>query len=151
MTEGGSVARKAVLFCLVVVLALSALAVTACGGGSGTSEESAKAAVQADLSKIDAAVADLTQKGTSGALTVAGIKAARDSLKPHIEDVITQAKNIKGADVAAVQKAWQDLDAAITALPDSATLMDAAGVLLTKVTPLTNALAQIKALVTPST
>jgi hypothetical protein len=144
-------ARKIVLLGLVVVLALAALAVIGCGGsGNGGSEASAKAAVQADMAKIDAAIADLTQKGTSGALTVAGIKAARDSLKAQVEDVIAQAKNIKGADVNAVQKAWTDLDSAVTALPDSATLMDAAAVLMTKVTPLTAALAQIKALVSPS-
>jgi hypothetical protein len=145
------VARKAVLLILVVVLALAALALAACGGSASASDASAKAAVQADLGKINAAVADLTQKGTSGSLTVAGIKQARDSLRANVEDLIAQAKNIKGADVSKVQQAWQDLDAAVTALPDSATLMDAAAVLMTKVTPLTTAIAEIQALVTPTT
>ena len=53
--------------------------------------------------------------------------------------------------MSATEKAWTDLDGAVTALPDSATLMDAAGVLMTKVGPLTAGLAQIKALVTPTT
>ncbi len=142
--------RKAVLLGLVVVLALAAVAVAGCGGG-GTSDADAKAAVQAGLAKIDTAIADLTAKGTSGALTVAGIKATRDSLKSDVQSVIDNAKKIKGADVSAAEKAWTDLDSAVTALPDSATLMDAAGVLMTKVGPLTAALAQIKALVTPTT
>lgn len=144
-------ARKAVLLGLVVVLVLGALAVVGCGGGTSGSDASAVAAVQASLAKIDAAIADLTTKGTSGALTVAGIKAARDSLKPEVQTVIDQGKKIKGADVSKIQTAWNDLDAAVTALPDSATLMDAAGVLLTKVSPLTSALAELKALITPAT
>ena len=68
-----------------------------------------------------------------------------------MQSVIDAGKNIKGADVSKIQKAWTDLDSAVTALPDSATLMDAAGVLLTKVTPLTAALDELRALVTPST
>jgi hypothetical protein len=142
--------RRIVLLGLVVVLALAALAMAGCGG-SGSSDADAKAAAQASLAKIDTAIADLTAKGTSGALTVAGIKATRDSLKADVQTVIDSAKKIKGADVAAAEKAWTDLDTAVTALPDSASLMDAAGVLLTKVGPLTAALAQIKALVTPTT
>jgi hypothetical protein len=152
MTEGGSVkVKKVVLLGLVVVLALAAVAVAGCGGSSSASDADAKAAVQAGLTKIDAAIADLTAKGTSGALTVAGIKSTRDSLKTDVLSVIANAKKIKGADVSGAEKAWTDLDSAVTALPDSATLMDAAAVLLTKVAPLTAALDQIRALVTPTT
>jgi hypothetical protein len=138
--------RKLVLLGLVVVLALSALAVAGCGGG-GT-DATAVAAVQGNLTKINAAIADLTAKGTSGSLTVADIKAARDSLKPEVQSVIDNGKKIKGADVNAVQKAWTDLDSAVTALPATATLADAAGVLMMKVTPLTAALTAIANLVT---
>ena len=142
--------RKAVLLGLVVVLALAAVAVAGCGGG-GTSDATAKAAVQASLVKINAAIADMTAKGTAGTLTVAQIKSTRDTLKPDIQSVIDNGKNIKGADVGAVQKAWTDLDTAVTALPDTATLMDAAGVLLTKVTPLTTALKAVGDLATATT
>ena len=141
--------RKVVLLGLVVVLALAALAVAGCGGSS--TDATAVAAVQASLGKIDTAIADLTAKGTAGTLTVADIKVVRDSLKPEVQSVIDNGKKIKGADTAAVDKAWTDLDAAVTALPDTATLMDAAGVLMTKVTPLTTALKAIGALATPST
>jgi hypothetical protein len=144
------VTRRAVVLGLIIILALAAVSVAACGGGTSANEETAKAAVQADLTKIDTGIADLTQKGTSGSLTVADIKAARDSLKTQVEDVITQAKNIKGADVSTIQKAWTDLDSAVTALPDSATLMDAAAVLMTKVAPLTTALDKVRTLVSPS-
>ena len=141
--------RKVVLLGLVVVLALAALAVAGCGGSS--TDATAVAAVQASLGKIDTAIADLTAKGTAGTLTVADIKVVRDSLKPEVQSVIDNGKKIKGADTAAVDKAWTDLDAAVTALPDTATLMDAAGVLMTKVTPLTTALKAIGTLATPTT
>jgi hypothetical protein len=142
--------RKAVLLGLVVVLALAAVAVAGCGGSSA-SDATAIAAVQASLTKINAAVKDLTAKGTAGTLTVAEIKAARDTLKPDVQSVIDNGKNIKGADTAAVQTAWTDLDTAVTALPDTATLADAAPVLMTKITPLTSALGAIGTLVTPTT
>ena len=135
---------------LVVVLALGALGVAGCGGG-GTSDADAKAAVLAGLAKIDAAIADMTAKGTSGSLTVTDIKATRDALKADVQSVIDNAKKIKNADVSKVQTAWTDLNNAVTALPDNATLVEAAGVLLTKVAPLTSALAELKALVTPTT
>jgi hypothetical protein len=141
--------RKAVFFVLIVVVALSALVVVGCGGG-GT-DTAAVAAVQASLGKIDTAIKDLTAKGTAGTLTVADIKTVRDSLKPEVQSVIDNGKKIKGADTDTVQKAWTDLDAAVTALPDTATLMDAAGVLMTKVSPLTAALEKIRALVTATT
>jgi hypothetical protein len=142
-------ARSLVIVGLIVALVLGALALTGCGGGGGD-EEAAKAAVVAGLAKIDTVVADLTQKGTSGALTVADIKAARDSMKAEFQSILDNAKKIKGADVSKAETAWTDLDAAITALPDNATLMDAAGVLMTKVPGLTSALADLKALVTPT-
>jgi hypothetical protein len=141
--------RKAVLFVLIVVVALSAFAVVGCGGG-GT-DTAAVAAVQASLGKIDTAIKDLTAKGTAGTLTVADIKTTRDALKTDVQSVIDNGKKIKGADTDTVQKAWTDLDAAVTALPETATLMDAAGVLMTKVSPLTAALDKIRALVTATT
>jgi len=139
-----------VLLGLVVVLALAALGLAGCGGSSGT-DATAVAAVQASLAKINAAVKDMTDKGTAGTLTVADIKAARDSLKPEVQSVIDNGKKIKGADTAAVQKAWTDLDAAVTGLPATGTLADAAPVLLTKIGPLTAALGAIGTLVTPTT
>jgi hypothetical protein len=142
--------RKAVLLGLVVVLALAAIGVAGCGGG-GTSNAAATAAVQASLTKINAAIADMTAKGTSGSLTVAQIKSTRDSIKPEIQSVIDNGAKIKGVDTAALQKAWTDLDGAVTTLPDTATLVDAAGILITKVGPLQAALTAIQKMVTPST
>ena len=140
--------RKAVLLVLVIALALATVAVAGCGGAS--TDPAAVSAVQASLVKINAAVADMTAKGTSGQLTTADIKAARDTLKPEVQSVIDNGKKIKGADTAAVQKAWTDLDTAISGLSDSATLPEIGGILLSKVTPLTTALAAIGKLVTPT-
>ena len=141
--------RKVVLLGLVVILALAALGLAGCGGSS--TDATAVAAVQASLAKVDAAVKDLTAKGTAGTLTVAEIKTTRDTLKPDVQSVIDNGAKIKGADTAAVQKAWTELDAAVTALPATATLMDAAPVLMTKISPLTAALGAIGTLVTPTT
>ena len=106
----------------------------------------------ASLAKIDTAIADLTAKGTSGALTVAGIKATRDSLKADVQTVIDNGQEDQRARTCPRPRRPGPIStAAVTALPDSATLMDAAGVLMTKVGPLTAGLAQIKALVTPTT
>jgi hypothetical protein len=140
--------RKVVLLVLVVVLALAALAVAGCGGSS--TDPAAVSAVQGSLAKINAAIADLTTKGTNGSLTAADVKAARDTLKPEIQSVIDNSKKIKGADTAALQKAWNDLDSAVTGLSASATLPEIGGILLSKVTPLTAALAAIGKLVTPT-
>ena len=140
--------RKVVLLGLVVVLALAALAVAGCGGSS--TDATAVAAVQASLGKIDTAIADLTAKGTAGTLTVADIKVVRDSLKPEVQSVIDNGKKIKGADTSAVQKAWTDLDTAVTGLSDSATLQEAGALLFSKVAPLTAALDSIGKLVTPA-
>ena len=93
----------------------------------------------------------MTAKGTAGTLTVADIKATRDALKTDVQSVIDNGKKIEGADTDSVQKAWTDLDASVTALPDTATLMDAAGVLMTQVSPLTAALDNIRVLVTATT
>ncbi len=141
--------RKAVVLVLIAVVALLALTVAGCGGG-GT-DQAAVTAVQGNLAKIDAAIKDLTAKGTAMTLTVADIKASRDSLKPEVQSVIDNGKKIKGADTAAVEKAWTDLDAAVTGLSDTATLLDIAPILMSKVGPLTAALDQIRALVSPTT
>jgi hypothetical protein len=138
-----------VLLGLIVVLVMGGLAVAGCGGGGG-SDEQAKAAVQGSLAKIDATVQDMTAKGVSGALTVAEIKAARDAMKPEISTIVENGKNIEGVDVGKVESAWSDLDKAVTELPDSATLAEAGAVLLTKVQPLTAALGEVKAVVTPT-
>ncbi len=140
--------RKAVLLVLVVVLAVSAIAVVGCGGG-GT-DSAAVSAVQASMTKVTAAIKDMTAKGVAGTLTVKDIKSTRDTLKPEVQSIIDNGKKIKGADTSAVQKAWTDLDTAVTGLSDSATLQEAGALLFSKVAPLTAALDAIGKLVTPA-
>ncbi len=137
--------KRLLLLGLAVLLALGVTAAVGCGG----SDEQAKADLAAAIAPIEAAIADLTAKGTSGSLDVAGIKAARDAMKDKWQAVIDAAKKVKGADVKAAEQAWNDLDAAVTALPDTATLMDAAGVLMSKVPAFTKVLSDLKALTQP--
>ncbi len=80
--------------------------------------------------------------------TVPEIKAARDEVGPVWEEVVTAAEKVEGADVEAVKKAWADLDAAVSAVPDDANIVEAAGV-LAPVQNLLKVVADLRALVTP--
>jgi len=106
---------------LAIVLVLG-MAVVGCGG----SDEEAKEALRTALDKINTQVAELTTTFTSGG-TVADVKAAKDRLAPDWEAVVAAAEGVEGADVEAAKKAWTDAEMAIDAVPDSATLMEAAG------------------------
>ncbi len=113
--------RKALILGLAIVLVLG-MAVVGCGG----SDEEAKEALRTALDKINTQVAELTTTFTSGG-TVADVKAAKDRLAPDWEAVVAAAEGVEGADVEAAKKAWTDAEMAIDAVPDSATLMEAAG------------------------
>ncbi len=113
--------RKALILGLAIVLVLG-MAVVGCGG----SDEEAKEALRTALDKINTQVAELTTTFTSGG-TVADVKAAKDRLAPDLEAVVAAAEGVEGADVEAAKKAWTDAEMAIDAVPDSATLMEAAG------------------------
>jgi hypothetical protein len=133
--------RSRVLVLGVVLLLGLGLLLGACG-----SDEDAKAELTAALDKVDQAVAKFQEMGLSS--TVPEIKAARDEVAPVWEEVVAAAEKVDGADVEAVQKAWDDLDAAVSAVPDDANIMEAAGV-LAPVTNLLNVIAQLRTLVTP--
>jgi hypothetical protein len=120
-----------VVFCAVVVLAGSLFG-AACG-----SDDEAKAALSAALDKGDVAVAKFQTMGADS--TVADIKAARDEVAPLWQEVVAAAKDVKDADVAAAEKAWTDLDQAVSSLADDANIMEAAGVVLAPVQALLKA------------
>lgn len=120
--------RKALVLGLALVLALTIVAMVGCGG----SDEEAKEALRTALAKIETQVTDLTKTFTAGG-TVADVKAAKDNLAPDWEAVVTAAKGVKGADVPAAEKAWTDVATAIDAVPDSATLIEAATSILAPV------------------
>lgn len=121
-------ARKLLVVGLAIVLALGTLAVAGCGGD----DEEAKAALRAALETVATKVTGLQTAFTAGG-TVADLKAAKDDLASDWQAVVTAAEQVKGADIEAAKKAWTDLDAAVSAVPDSATLIEAATQIMTPV------------------
>jgi hypothetical protein len=117
--------KKALLLGLVIVLALTTLAVVGCGGGGSD----AKAQLSTALDKVEADIAGLTTRFTAGG-TVPELKKAKDEMKPDWQAVVDAAKKVKGADAAAAEKAWADVDAAVSGLADNATLIQAAGTIM---------------------
>jgi hypothetical protein len=133
-------ALRVVMLGVILVLSL-ALVVAACG-----SDEDAKAELSAALDKIEQSVSGFQEMGLNS--TVPEIKAARDEVAPVWDEVVAAAEKMEGADVEAVKKAWEDLDAAVTAVPDDASIIEAAGV-LAPVQNLLKVVADLRALVTP--
>ena len=131
---------RVVLLGVVFLLSL-AMVVAACG-----SDEDATAELTAALDKIEQAVSGFQEMGLNS--TVPEIKAARDEVAPVWDEVVTAAEKVEGADVEAVKKAWADLDAAVSAVPDDANIIEAAGV-LAPVQNLLKVVADLRALVTP--
>jgi hypothetical protein len=122
--------KKAFLVGLAIVLALTVVGMAACGGG--TSKE-AKAALKTAVEKINLDMNAMQTALMSGG-TVADLKAFKDGAASDWQAVVTAAKNVEGADAVAAEKAWTDLDTAITALPDDADLLTAYGQIQAPVT-----------------
>lgn len=115
--------RKALLLGLIVVLAVTSLAVVGCGSG-----EEAKGALRAALDVVDVKVDAFTAAAMTS--TVPQLKTAKDGLAADWQAVVTVAKDVEGADVAAAEKAWTDLSSAVDAIPDDASLIEAGSALL---------------------
>lgn len=115
--------RKALLLGLIVVLAVTSLAVVGCG-----SDEEAKAALRSALDVVDVKVDEFTKSAMTS--TVPELKTAKDGLAADWQAVVEAAKAIEGADVAAAEKAWTDLSSAVDAMPDDASLIQAGSALL---------------------
>lgn len=110
--------RTAVALILVLMVFGVALGLVACGGADQ------KAALAAALDKVETAMAKFQTMGADS--TVADVKAARDQIAPLWAAVVAAAKNVKGADAGAAEKAWTDLDAAVNSIPANATIIQAA-------------------------
>jgi hypothetical protein len=121
--------KKAFLVGLAIVLALTVVGMAACGGGTSKEAKAAlKTAVEINLD-MNAMQTALMSGGT-----VADLKAFKDGAASDWQAVVTAAKNVEGADAVAAEKAWTDLDTAITALPDDADLLTAYGQIQAPVT-----------------
>ena len=121
-------ARKLLVLGLVAIMAVGALVVVGCGDDN----DEAKEALRAALATVETTVAGLQTAFTQGG-TVAELKAAKDDIATDWQAVVTAAEKVKGADVEAAKKAWTEVDTAISAIPDNATLIEAAAQIMTPV------------------
>ena len=114
---------KALLLGLIVVLAVTSLAVVGCG-----SDKEAQAALRGALDIIDVKVDEFTASAMTS--TVPQLKEAKNGIEADWQAVVNAARSVDGADVAAAEKAWTDLSTAVDAIPDDASLMVAGSALL---------------------
>jgi hypothetical protein len=133
--------RSGLLLGLAVVLAVTMIVAVGCGG----SEEDAKANLSAALDKVETSIAGFQQMGADS--TVADIKAARDAVKADWQEVVVAAKEVGGADPAAAEKAWTDVNTAVDKIPEGATILEAAALIMGPVTALLKAEQELRALV----
>jgi len=135
------------ILCVALIAVLVAAAGTAIAGCGG-SDEQAKADLNTALVEFETAVAALQQ--LSATSTVADLKKGNEDLKAPYEKVVAAAKKVSGADVATFETAWNDVQAAVAAIPDDASIVTAGLQLMPKIQPLTQAEAALKALVAPA-
>ena len=133
--------KKLLLIGLVVVFTLGAVFATACGGD----DEAAKQTMRDALTKVEADIDALTTQFTAGG-TGADIKAVIPSVQPDWQAVIDACADVKDADAVKAQQVWDDIEAAVTALPDDAGLAELA-VLLGPVQALQGYVDELRALV----
>ncbi len=133
--------RSGLLLGLAVILAVSMIVVVGCGG----SDEDAKANLSAALDKVETSIAGFQQMGADS--TVDDIKAARDAVKADWTEVVAAAKEVEGADPAAAEKAWTDVNTAVDSIPEGASILEAATLIMAPVTALLKVEQQLRALV----
>jgi hypothetical protein len=122
--------KKALLFGLAMVLALTVVSVVACGGGDDGNTASTvdpKVTMQQALDPVEAYMADLMNGVTSGQAKGADLKAAVLAAKPKWQAIVDACPGV-GADAAKAQQLWDALTAAINGLADDAGMVQMAGV-----------------------
>jgi len=134
--------RSGLLLGLAVVLAVSMFAVVGCGG----SDEDAKANLSAALDKVETSIAEF-QSSMGATSTVDDVKNALSTVKPDWEAVVAAAQDVEGADVAAAEEAWADVETAISSIPEGASILEAAALIMTPVTALLKVEQELRALV----
>ena len=139
--------RKVVLLGVAILLVLSVVAVVGCGGGTSAAD---KAALGTALDKIGVDISTLTTKFTAGG-TVPDLKTAITAVKPDWQAVIDAAKKVKGANVAAAEKAWTDVDTAVSGLDDSTPLLQAATTIMGPIAALQTVVGDLRKLAPAST
>jgi hypothetical protein len=141
--------RKLVLLGLAAVVAVGCLFVAACGGDGDEGGPDPKAAMQQALDVVEAHMSSLMGSVTSGAATGADLKVAIEQYTPDYQAIVDACAGVEGADAAKAQQLWDDLEAAVLALPDDAGQMQMAGLAGPGIA-LQNYVSQLRDLVGPS-
>ena len=134
--------RNALLLGLAVVLALTMFVAVGCGG----SDDEAKAELSAALDAAETSMAGFTSSIGADS-SVDDIKVALESFQPEWEAVVAAAGNVEGADAAAAEQAWTDVTTAIDSIPEGASILEAAALIMGPVTALQAQAADLRALV----
>lgn len=117
--------NRAFTFCLTT---LPLLFLVSCAGNSTQTQVQSTQDKQAELctnlARFNTSVATL--KSMSPSSTVGDFRAAREQVKTAFADVKTSAQAVQGAKLADLEQAYQQLDTAVSSVPDSATLNQAA-------------------------
>jgi chromosome segregation ATPase len=107
-----------------IVLALSMLALAACGDDDPSPEE-AMADLCTDLTELQASVQNLSQVASNPNATVDQLEDARDEVDEQLDAVQSAAEDVDEAEVDALNEAYDNLDQSIDDIDDNATLADA--------------------------
>jgi hypothetical protein len=107
-------ATKLLVIGLVLVLALSCVAIVACGGKD---DAAAKTELRNALDKVQVDIDELTTAVMTGA-TVADVKASVATFQPDWDAVVAACGDVEGADAAQAQTIWDDLVNGLNAVPD---------------------------------
>lgn len=118
--------KKLLVIGLVVLFAIGTLFAVGCGGD----DEAAQQTMRDALTVVEADIAQMTTAFSSGQATGADLKAAIAEVEPHWLAVIAASENVKEADATKAQQVWDDVKAAVEALPDDAGLAEMAAVLV---------------------
>ncbi|MFH1834301.1 MAG: hypothetical protein ABH877_04685 [bacterium] len=109
----------AITLMVVALIATAGLLASGCGGPD---QEQAKADLGVSILELETAVAGL--KGVAETMTVGDLKKTQP-LAELVNKMIQAGKNVSGADVTAFETGWNALQAAVFALPDDMSVIDA--------------------------
>lgn len=124
----------------LAALPLSLLA--SCVSGPAPTTVDKKAELCTNLARFDTAVATL--KSMSPSSTVGDFRTAQDQVKATFADVKTSASTVQEAKTADLEAAYNDLNQAVGAIPNTATLSQASTSIAPKISAVEAAEDQLK-------
>lgn len=122
--------------------ALPLLLLASCTSPSAQSTQDQKTELCTNLARFDTAIATL--KSMSPSSTVGDFRKAQEQVKATFVDVKNSARNVQDAKIADLERTYEELDKAVGAIPNTATLNQAAASIAPQVMAVETAEAQVK-------